>query len=89
MRNDYIPTPRIQCDGEGQNKNHARTLTPCRGGFLYAQWVRSVSVGHAFEKYFIAYGLVEVSFLALEVTKCPFNVLSIWIANGVDYDLRG
>ena len=74
---------RIQCHGEGQNTNHARTTAPCRGGYV-ARRPRSVMVGHAFKRYFIAYGLVEVSFLALEVTKCPFNVLSIWIANGVN-----
>ena len=82
---------RIQCDGEAQNTNHAHTLARCRDGLFDAQLVRSVRVGHALEQYsFIAFVLVEVSFLALEVTKCPFNnVFSIWIANGVDYDLRG
>ena len=82
---------RIQCDGKGQNTNHARTLAPYRSGFFEAQRLRPGRVGHAFKKYFvIAYVLIEVSFLALEVTKCPFNnVFSIWIANGVDYDLRG
>ena len=83
---------RIQCDGEGQNTNYARTLALCRGAFLYARLLRSViRVRLAFEKYFlIAFVLVEVSFLALEVTFCRFNnVFSIWIVNGVDCDIRG
>ena len=86
-----IHRARIQCDGEGQDTNHARTLAPCRGGLCDAHRLRSGRVGHAFEKYFfIAFLLVEVSFLALEVTFCPFNnVLSIWIVNGVDCDIRG
>ena len=82
---------RIQCDGEGQNTNYAHTFALCRGGFLFARRLRFViRVGLAFEKYFfIAFGCVEVSFLALEVTFCPFNVSSIWIVNGVDCDIRG
>ena len=79
---------RIQCDGEAEHES--RTFAPCRGGF-YTRRIPSVRVGHAFEKYFfISYVFVEVSFLALEVTYCPFiNVFGIWIVNGVDCDIRG
>ena len=86
-----LPTgPPTDCDEmEKVRTQHAHTFAPCRGGFC-AQRVRSVRVGLAFEKYlFIALVLVEVSFLALEVTFCPFRVISIWIVNGVDCDIRG
>ena len=67
---------------------HAHTFARCRGCFC-ARRTLSIRVFIAFEKYFIAYGFVEVSFFALEVTFCPFiNVFSIWIVNGVDYDSR-
>ena len=77
---------RIQCDGKGQNTNHARTLAPYRGGLFDAQRLRSGRVGHAFKKYFvIAFLHVVVSTLALEVTFRSFNnVLGIWIALGVN-----
>ncbi len=75
---------RIQCDAKGQNTNHARTLAPFRAGPFEAQRLRSGFVGQAFKRYFIAFLLVVVSFLALEVTFYSFIGLSIWIALGVN-----
>ena len=72
-----------------RRERNSRTLAPCRGG-LFARRTRSVRVGLAFEKYFlIAFLHVEVSFLALEVTFCPFDVFSVCIVNGVNRDIRG